>query len=515
MRKLFLCCFFLLTLQAADFAEQIKFSPTGENRIGHIVIEDRSSGISQSTWVYVKAALDYYQKTRPIFVILELNTPGGEVFSAQQISDGLKELDTQYDIPIVAYINNWAISAGAMLAYSCRFITTVKDGSMGAAEPVLQGEGGKQEAASEKVNSAIRSDFANRAAFFDRNPYIAEAMVDKDIILVERSGKVIKLDSEKDILSSDKLISPKGKLLTLTAKEMIDYNVADLLVLPGKVKPITYEEEKSGVYPFNRSLLSNAPFFKTIPNAVIDSYRMDWKGQFVSWLAHPVVQSILFLGIMMGFYLELSSPGFGLPGTIAVTSLALIAISSFSQDMGSLLEVMLLIAGLLIIAVDFVVLPTFGLLGIIGLLFFLGGLFGLMLPGLKDFSFDFESGSLNAAGEIFLNRLAWLSGTFLVGLALIAALAKYVLPNFSGFDRFVSKGDQEGWRSQKEGVKLPEPGASGVAFTDLRPSGKVEINDELYEAVTAGSYIDKNEPIEVLRHEGSTLVVNINWKEKK
>ena len=109
------------------------------------------------------------------------------MFAAQQISDALKELDTQYGIPVVAYINNWAISAGAMLAYSCRYIVVVKDASMGAAAPVIASETGEMKEASEKINSAMRADFAGgRARFFDRNPNIAEGMVDKDLILVPK-----------------------------------------------------------------------------------------------------------------------------------------------------------------------------------------------------------------------------------------------------------------------------------------------------------------------------------------
>src|SRR5207245_166319 len=125
--------------------------PRATNEIGHVLIDDRESGINQSTFLYVKAAMDEYKKSKPLFVILELNTPGGEVFAAQRISDALKELDTQYGIPVVAFVNNWAISAGAMLAYSCRFIVVTKDGAMGAAEPQTV-EGTKMEAASEKVN---------------------------------------------------------------------------------------------------------------------------------------------------------------------------------------------------------------------------------------------------------------------------------------------------------------------------------------------------------------------------
>ena len=133
-----------------SFKEHIIIHTTGENTIGRIVVGDHSKEINQSTWLYVKKALDYYKKNKPLFVILELNTPGGEVFAAQNISDGLKELDTQFDIPVVAYIDNWAISAGAMLAYSCRYILVAKDGSMGAAEPVFNDGDGSLTTASEK-----------------------------------------------------------------------------------------------------------------------------------------------------------------------------------------------------------------------------------------------------------------------------------------------------------------------------------------------------------------------------
>lgn len=265
----------------------IKFDPEKQNEIGYISIDDHSQGISESTWLYVKTALDRYNKTRPSFVILNLNTPGGEVFAAQKISDALKDLDIQYDIPVVAYINNWAISAGAMLAYSCRFIIITKDASMGAAEPVLASDTGEMKTASEKINSALRTDFSNRASFFGRNPYIAEAMVDKDIILVKRQGKIIKLDNESQIKTTepdpDLLISPKGKLLTLTGEQLIEFGVADMMVPPTKTDLITEAERETGKWPANKMSLFHQPFFDKINNAVIDEYKMDWKTRFLSY----------------------------------------------------------------------------------------------------------------------------------------------------------------------------------------------------------------------------------------
>src|SRR5262249_25269856 len=121
-----------------SLGQHVRFSREGSNWVGRIYIGGHENQITQGTYIYVKNALEQFKKTKPIFIILELDTPGGTVYPAQKISDALKEIDTNSGIPVVAYINNWAMSAGAMLAYSCRYIAVVKDGSMGAAQPVSQ-----------------------------------------------------------------------------------------------------------------------------------------------------------------------------------------------------------------------------------------------------------------------------------------------------------------------------------------------------------------------------------------
>ncbi|MEI8365404.1 MAG: NfeD family protein [Parachlamydiaceae bacterium] len=498
------------------FEEQLKshitINPSGPNFIGHILIGDHSEGINQSTWLYVKKALDYYKKSKPLFVILELNTPGGEVFAAQIISDALKELDTQMDIPVVAYINNWAISAGAMLAYSSRFIVVTKDGSMGGAEPVIEGTEGGMTTASEKINSVIRTDFANRARFFDRDPLIAEAMVDKDMILVIRDGHVVKLDNDSQIRTQapnpDKLLSPKGKLLTLSAEQLTTLGVADLMVPPTKVVPLTEAEKESGKWPASKSALFHLPFFDTIPNASIDSFQMDWKTRFFAFLGSPFISSLLVLGLIIGFYLEVTTPGFGLPGTVAVLCLFLISLSSFSLEIANWLELVLLLTGVSIIIVELFVLPTFGLLGFIGIVLFLVGLFGMLIPGVGAVDFEFDTLSLNAAGQAFLERLGWLCGTLLVAVAAIVFLLRYLTPKTMGFNRFVLYGgEQTGYTSAGDLKDFPAPGKKGKAETTLRPAGKVVIHGKPYDAISRGSLIEKGDSIVVVGIDSGTLIV--------
>lgn len=495
-----------------ELEKYIHINSTGSNNVGLITIGGHETEINQSTWLYVKNALDAYKKSKLDFIILELNTPGGEVFAAQKISDALKEMDIQYNIPVVAFINNWAISAGAMLAYSCRFITIVKDASMGAAEP-LTIEGGKTEQASEKVNSAIRADFANRAHFYGRNPNIAEAMVDKDIILVQREGKIIKVDSENQIKRTepnpDILIKPKGKLLTLTAEQMMEYGVADILLLPAKLDLITPQEQSQGKWPARKNLLFTYPFFEKIPEATIEEYQLDWKGRFFAFLSNPIVSSLIFLGMILGFYIEINTPGFGVAGTVAVTCLFLIILSSFALEAANWLELILLLTGCVIILVELFILPTFGLLGFIGIIAFLVGLFGMMLPGAESFSYDFNTQTFNAAGEVFMEHLAWLSGTLIAAFILMLLFSRYVTPNLKIFRRFVLAGnEQEGYIAVEKTEDLPSPGTQGIALTTLRPSGKIVISDKIYDGISYGSFIEKGAKIVVQRIEGSSIVVN-------
>lgn len=495
--------------------KHIQYNPEGKNLVGRIVIDDRTAGITQGTWLMVKTALDDYKKSKPIFIILELNTPGGQVFAAQQISDALKEMDTQYGIPIVCKIDNWAISAGAMLAYSCRFITIVKDAAMGAAEPVMQsGEGMKT--ASEKVNSALRADFANRASFFGRNPLIAEAMVDKDMILVLRYGKFVKLDNEDQIRtqgpSPDIVISPKGKLLTLNANELMKYGVADMLMQPAKLPLITEKEKAAGQWPADKELLFHQPFFKDIPHATVKTYLPDWKTTFFSFLSHPIVSSVLFMGMLLGFYIEINTPGFGVPGTLGVVCLFLLLLSSFALEAVNWLELIIVGVGIALIAIDLFLIPSFGIVGGVGILLFIGGVVALLLPGLGKVHYDFDTNTFNAAGQFVFNRLAWLSLGFVVSLIVIALLARYVFPLLAPFNRFVLRGDEQaadkGYVSGVDQATLPQPGETGVAMTDMRPAGKVSVGDHLFEGVSDGGFIAKGAKVKVVGIEGSVIVVS-------
>src|SRR3972149_7644338 len=306
-------------------SDAISYSKEGPNYVGFLTI-GKERPIDESTYLYVKFALEHYKEKGVVFILLKLNTPGGEVFSTLKICDLLQKLDTNDHIPVVAFIDNWAISAGALLAYSCRFIAAAKSASMGAAEPIGMGRDGENETASEKVNSTLRAEISNLANYYRRDPLIAEAMVDKDMILVLRAEKVVRLENEGELRKGGEIISRKGKLLTLNAEQLMTYKVADFMVPATPVAAITIQEEKAGSWPAAKNPLFHEPFFAKIPQAFIISYS-DWKIGFFAFLAHPFIASILVMGLIIGIYLELSCPGLVLPAAAAIICLAFLILS--------------------------------------------------------------------------------------------------------------------------------------------------------------------------------------------
>ena len=130
-------------------------------------------------------------------VLLEINTFGGRVDAATEI----KDLILKAKVPIIAYVSERAWSAGALIALSAPKVAMAPGSSIGAAEPRPM---------EEKTVSALKAEFEATAERWGRNRQLAAAMVDADVVV---EGLV-----------------EKGKILTLSAQDALDWNMADILV---------------------------------------------------------------------------------------------------------------------------------------------------------------------------------------------------------------------------------------------------------------------------------------------
>lgn len=475
------CCCIALFGQAIEVPLQEKLASTislGENPIAGYLSLSKDQPIDNTTYLYVKYALEEFRKQKVAFVLLDLDSPGGEVFSALRIVEELRQMDEVHKISIVALVDNWALSAGALLAYSCRFIGATSLASMGAAEPVTVSSDGSMQTASEKMISALRVEFAKTAGLYGRNPLIAEAMVDKDTILVKRQGEIVALLEDSQILQEDEVIITKGKLLTLDAKQMMDLSVADFTIPAGGIL--------SG-----QETLEKEPFFAKPIQWI--SYS-NWKIAFFSFLSHPFVSSMLMLGMMIGLYGEIQNPGWGFSAFLGICCLFFIILSTFATQLVGFLEVIILVVGIVLLFVDLVFIG-FGFLGGFGLLLFFGGLIAMLLPSLNGESFSLNPTDWGIILSEWIYRLSFFLAIVFFGLILCLTFSRFFWKKSIFAKKFILKQTKE---EKKEVVYRPEKGTIGEAFSTLRPFGKVMIEGKIYEAESEGEMIALSSKIEVL-----------------
>lgn len=400
---------------------------------------------------YVKLALAHAEKTKADYIIVDMDTYGGILTDAKEIVDMIMDVKK----PIWVFVNSDAASAGAMISIACDSIYMSPGASIGAAT-VVEGVGG--EAAPDKYQSYMRSIMRSTAEENGRDPRIAEGMVDQSIAI----------DSVKEA----------GKVITFTTSEAIENGYCE-----GKVDSI-------------EEILKN----NNVTNYDIETFRLGATEKIIAIFLNPFISGILILIIIGGIYFELQTPGVGFPLFAAIVALVLYLVPYYLTGLAEYWEIIALFIGLVLIVVEVFVIPGFGVAGVAGITLTVVSLILIMLNN-DFFNFDFVP-----MGDIVVATFATLGGIAGGGLLLFFGGAR--LSNTQAFKRIALTDTQE----SKEGYTVNASasalvGKKGTAYTVLRPSGKVMIDNQLYDAFTRGEFIEKGETIEVVSSEGVTLKV--------
>jgi membrane-bound serine protease (ClpP class) len=393
---------------------------------------------------YVARSLREAEAAGAVAAYLDIDTPGGRVDAAERISDAIRRAK----LPVYAFVNPRAFSAGALIAISAKEIYMRPGAVIGAATPV-DGEGRR---APEKMVSAMRAEFRAVAEERGLDPRIAEAMVDE---AVEIPGLV-----------------DKGELLTLTSGEArrVGYAKAEVADEAALLEAVG---------------LSGARVVSTEPN---------WAEQVVRFLTNPLVSPLLLSLGVLGLVLEIKSGAFGLGGLVSLGSLGLFFGSSFLLGLAGWEEVLLLGLGLVALGIEAFVLPGFGVAGVLGL----AAVAGAMVLALM--------GASPTTGDV-MQALAILGASLVITAAVVYAWLRHI-PNSDRWGGLFLRGGM----AQTDGYISAPPradlvGQEGVAVTDLRPAGTAAIAGERVDVVTEGEFVAQGSPVRVLRSEGYRHVV--------
>jgi membrane-bound serine protease (ClpP class) len=399
---------------------------------------------------FVQRVLNEATQEGAAAVIIEINTFGGRVDAAVLIRDAL--LNAR--VPTVAFINKRAISAGALISLAAEKIAIANGGTIGAATPVQMGQpGAPAQPVEEKTVSYVRKEFRSTAEARKRPPLIAEAMVDAD---VQIPGLI-----------------EKGKLLTLTTEEALKHKVADF-----RAETLESVLEQLG--------LAGAQVKHVSPN---------WAEGLVRFLTHPVVSSLLMTVGMLGIFLEIRTPGFGLPGALGITSLALFFWGHWLVQLAGWEELLLVASGFVLLVLEIFVIPGFGLAGVLGIVALLAGLSLSLIGGGATWGFV-----AIAMGRVMISVLLALAASLL----LLRFLPR--LPFGRQLILQTGLGAGEGYASAPDSDNQ-WLGKNGSAFSPLRPAGIAVIDGERVDVVSDGEFIDAGMPVVVTRVDGNRIVV--------
>jgi membrane-bound serine protease (ClpP class) len=466
----------------ARFSEAIKCNPQEQRPIGYIYFS-KEHPIDEATYYYAKEALKYFKEEKVCFVVVDLNCYGGALFPAIKIADLFQKFDINQKIPLIAYINDYAIGSAAMLAYACRFIAVNENSYMGGQLP---NQKIKIQSTPEHLMPYILNEYSSLATTFGRDPILAEAMADISLIVVERQGKLFgfynRLDIKQDGSNSDKILATDTEWLCLNGQQLIKYGIAEIMI-PAKQMKVQQGQM------FSQLPLAQEEYLKSFGQSKMLVY-FSWIINILLFLSTPLIASTLLSLVVVLLYVQIKKPKLSLSFVGLIVSISLLVIASLGIQAVSWIELSFLILGLTIIFLDSFL--TEGSLAIcaFGGLLVVFSLFMMMLPGFEKFSLlDFEAFSF-AAGSL-ATRVVYL----IAGVVFALAACLYLEKKFFKHQAFLKKqrqemGEMEVQSKISAGMQAePGLGSYGVAYSSLRPDGKVLIGDRLYDATSFNKVI--------------------------
>lgn len=425
--------------------------------------------IGSSTWHYTRQAIDEAKRRNSDMLLVHLNTYGGSVVHA----DSIRTAILNYPRPVVAFVDNNAASAGALIALACDSVYMRSGASMGAAT-VVNGTDGQ--AMPDKYQSYMRAMMRATAESHGKHPADADPTVAgqwrRDPLIAEAM-----VDSRVEIAG----LIDSTRVLTFTADEAVKWHFAE-----GKAESIPDLMTRLGY--------SEAAY-------VIDEYHPDWLDKLIGFFTNPAVQAVLIMLIIGGIYMELHSPGVGFPAAASIIAAVLYFLPIYITGIASSWIVLLFVLGVMLVVLEMFVVPGFGLTGISGIsCMCIAVLFGLIEH------YTFSLSHINA--DAVINSLM----IFLVGIILAIGVVWYLTSSHG--PKCIRRHTELMLTQQVDdgyiGVDMTPTryiGREATAVTDMRPVGKVRIDDEILDAVALQGFISTGTKVTVLKYENAQIYV--------
>jgi membrane-bound serine protease (ClpP class) len=434
---------------------------------------------------YLRRAFRDVPAGEGVRVVLEIDTFGGRVDSALDMVDAILN-----DAPgeTVAYVKTKAISAGALVALACNRLVMRHHTTIGDCAPISYSSEGPKELG-EKFQSPLRAKFRALARRNGTSEVLAESMVSAGMevyeVVTDQGKRYLEArdlealgEAEKAAIRSKRVVVGADELLTMNDAEAVEFGFSEMSV--------------EGL----DELLERLSGTRLAPVWVHPS----WSEELVGFISS--IAPVLMLIGLAALYIEIKSPGFGVPGLVGILCLGLIFLSQYLVGLADHTEMLLLGLGIVLLGIEVFVLPGFGIAGIAGIV----ALSFALVLSLQDFVVP--DPELPWQGELMTHNGVIMLGAVLGALAVSLATLRYVLPRVS---RVVQGPYLEATLKEARvgagDAAAVQVGDRGIAQTLMRPAGKMRLGSRLLDVVTRGEYIEQGAGLVVAEIRGNTIVV--------
>ncbi|MDI1334812.1 MAG: NfeD family protein [Lacunisphaera sp.] len=463
-----LLCLLLPVVGVAFAADPAPVAPAHKMVVYVIPVRDE---INKPTLFILRRGLKEAIEQKADAVVLDMNTPGGELGVTFEIMEALGKFPGL----TMTFVNKEAMSAGAFISASTAEIYFTPNGVIGAAAPVLSTGGDVDKTMKQKIVSYLRARMRANSEGKGYRGQVISAMIDEDY----------------ELKIGDKVLKPKGELLSLTATEALEKYGEPPQALLGAGKAADIEALLNTRFGANGYEVRN--------------FKVTWSEELAQYLTafSPVLMGLGLLAL----FIEFKLPGHGVFGVIGAVLLAVVFFGSYVAGFSGHEPVLVFALGLLLVAVEVFFFPGVAIVAMAGL--------GLMLGSLVWAMTDLWPGqplTVAWSGDAFVTPLQNLGLGLVLSLVLGAALLRF-LPKGWMWDKMVV-GSTIGGAAQIAGVSQEDAaavgsliGQRGVAVTVLRPSGQVEIAGRRYEATVEIGAVDAGDAVVVRGRNDFALIV--------
>ena len=433
---------------------------------GDIVVVPLRGEIGPSLLMFLRRAQKTAENAGASAIIFEMNTYGGRLDTAEEITNVLNRAN----IPTYTFINSNAGSAGALIALATKHIYMSPVSAIGAAAPVMSTGEDLPITTREKTISYWSALIRGSATRNGHNPDIGEAFMNK----------------EKEVKIGDRMVHPKGSLLTLNAQEATERINGKPLLAEGIADSVADVISKAGIKG--------------------KMVRIDPTGfeQLAFWIT--ALAPLLLLGGIIGAYLEFKVPGASIPGVISAICFALFFLGHYFAGLAGWEVVALFVLGMVLVLIEILFFAHSTIVfGVVGVFLMLASILWAMIDRYPGETFFPSS-------RVLAMPLINLFVAIIASLVVITLLARY-LPRTNLYRRFAlmtsnPPGPSLAAEQREFSTTVPvSPGMRGVALSVLRPSGKARFSDHVVDVITQGEFIAPETAVTIIQTDGMRVVV--------